>query len=160
MEPQNYLKSVLLTGSNIKDLNYVQLGICEELGEISGKIKRYKRGDYKKEEFKSQIKNELGDLTWYLVLYNHINHTPIQRFKQPSNKRIMQSLYSLYKLNNYLIESKNPVFRGKLVESMVSSVGDLGWSFGFTMKDICQSNINKTMSRLQRNKIKGSGDQR
>lgn len=160
MNPETYLKSILITGSGIKSLEYLRLGIQEELGEISGKIKRYRRGDYKKDEFKSQIKNELGDLTWYLTLYNHVNNTPTRRFREPHNNHIMKSLDKLYLLNGHLITAKNPKFRGLVIEAMTNSVIDLSWNFGFTMEDICKSNINKITSRLFRNKIKGSGDER
>lgn len=160
MNPQTYLKSVLITGSKIKSLEYLRLGIQEELGEISGKIKRYRRGDYKKDDFKYQIKNELGDLTWYLTLYNHINNTPTRMFREPHDKRIMESLDKLYLLNGHLTKVENSRFRGLIIESMTNSVIDLSWSFGFTMDDICKSNIVKTLGRLSRNKLKGQGDER
>lgn len=157
---QDYLKSILVTGSKIKSLDYVRLGIYEELGEVAGKIKRFRRGDYKKEEFKNQIKKELGDLTWYLTLYNHLNGTPTREFRRPRNKRIMNSLDSLFMLQSYLTMSKQARFRGLLIESMTNAVTDLAWSFGITMEDIVKDNIKKTQDRLARNKIKGQGDER
>ena len=157
---KEYLQSVLITGSNIKSLEYARLGIWEELGEVAGKVKRFRRGDYKKEDFKSQIKKELGDLTWYLTLYNHINGTPTRTFREPHNKRVMESLDNLYMLQGYLLTAENPKFRGLTIEAMTNSVTDLAWSFGFTMEDITKANIEKTKDRLSRGKIRGQGDGR
>jgi NTP pyrophosphatase (non-canonical NTP hydrolase) len=48
------------------------LGLCEEVGEVVGLLKRYYRGDaYEKEEcgeFKWKLCKELGDVTAYLTL--------------------------------------------------------------------------------------------
>lgn len=54
-----YLQSVLVTGGKIKSLEYARLGIWEELGEVAGKVKRFRRGDYNKEEFRSNMKKSL-----------------------------------------------------------------------------------------------------
>lgn len=155
-----YLQSVLVTGGKIKSLEYARLGIWEELGEVAGKVKRFRRGDYNKEEFRSNMKKELGDLTWYLTLYNHLNGTPTRQFREPQNKRIMDSLNRLYELQGYLVTAENSKFRGLTIEAMTNTVTDLAWSFGYTMEDICKSNIDKTMYRLANNKIRGSGDDR
>lgn len=157
---QEYLSSVLITGNKIKSLEYARLGIWEELGEVAGKIKRFRRGDYTKEEFKLNMKKELGDLTWYLTLYNHLNNTPTRKFNKPKNKRVMESLNNLYELQGYLVTATEPKFRGLTIEAMTNSVTDLAWSFGYTMEDICKANIQKTQDRLLRGKIKGSGDER
>lgn len=159
MTVDEYLKNVLITGNKINSLDYLKLGIFEELGEISGKIKKYRRGDYKKEEFKNNIKKEIGDLLWYLVLYSHVNKTPIKNFNKPRDKRIMESVDKLYVLVNFL-KLKNNNIRGKVIKSMVNSTIDLSWSFGYTIDDICKTNVIKIQDRLRRNKIKGSGDER
>lgn len=159
MTVDEYLKNVLITGNKINSLDYLKLGIFEELGEISGKIKKYRRGDYKKEEFKNNIKKEIGDLLWYLVLYSHVNKTPIKNFNKPRDKRIMESIDKLYVLVNFL-KLKNNNIRGKVIKSMINSTIDLSWSFGYTIDDICKTNVIKIQDRLRRNKIKGSGDER
>lgn len=50
---------------------HLYLGILGEFGEVCDVVKKYIRGDCKKEQFKSNIKKEIGDLTWYLVTYAH-----------------------------------------------------------------------------------------
>ena len=41
------------------------LGLCEESGEIAGKVKKHFRGDYKLEA--QEICKELGDLLYYIA---------------------------------------------------------------------------------------------
>lgn len=72
----------------------------------------------------------------------------------------MDSLNRLYELQGYLVTAENSKFRGLTIEAMTNTVTDLAWSFGYTMEDICKSNIDKTMYRLANNKIRGSGDNR
>lgn len=45
-------------------------------------------------------------------------------------------------------------------KSLMGTVSDLAWNFGFTMEDIMKANMQKTQDRLLRNKIKGQGDER
>jgi NTP pyrophosphatase (non-canonical NTP hydrolase) len=49
-------------------LVYYALGLCDESGEVAGKIKKLYR-DYNgelTEEYKKEIAKELGDVAWYL----------------------------------------------------------------------------------------------
>lgn len=155
-----YLKSVLTTGDKINSLDYIRLGIMEEFGEIVGKIKRYRRGDYQKEEFKTNMKKELGDLTWYLVLYQHKNGVTKPGFRAPRNTRIMTNINTLELLKGHLAVAKMPKHKSLIVSTMIDTVTDLAWNFGLTMEDVCNYNMKKTQDRLFRNMIKGQGDER
>ena len=57
-------------GTVIKDssIAYYTLGLCDEAGEVAGKVKKlYRDYDGKlSEEYKEEIKKELGDVMWYL----------------------------------------------------------------------------------------------
>ena len=57
-------------GTIIKESNiaYYALGLCDESGEVAGKIKKlYRDYDGKlTEEYKKEIAKELGDVMWYL----------------------------------------------------------------------------------------------
>jgi len=57
-------------GTVIKDSNiaYYMLGLCDETGEVAGKVKKlYRDYDGKlTEDYKQEIKKELGDVLWYL----------------------------------------------------------------------------------------------
>lgn len=43
------------------------LGIAEEAGEVAGKIKKFFRGDYTREQTREMVLLELGDVAWYLA---------------------------------------------------------------------------------------------
>ena len=59
-----------------------------------------------------------------------------------------------------LAKADHPRHRAKIIESLVGCSIDLASSFGYSIDDITKANIEKTMSRLARNKIRGSGDER
>lgn len=54
----------------VKDSNlaYYALGLCDESGEVAGKIKKLYRDHNGQltEEYKKEIEKELGDVVWYL----------------------------------------------------------------------------------------------
>ena len=67
-------------GTIIKDssIAYYTLGLCDESGEVAGKIKKlYRDYDGKlTEEYKKEIAKELGDVMWYLAqLCSRLNLT-------------------------------------------------------------------------------------
>lgn len=157
---EQYLENVLLTGYKITSLEYLRLGIIEEAGEIAGKIKKFRRGDYSVEQFRYQTGKEIGDLCWYLVLYASRNGHHIKDFRAPRNKRIMESIDNIEILKGQLAKAKHPRHKHKIIENILGSATDLAWSFGYTMEDITRINSEKCRDRFLRNKIKGSGDER
>jgi NTP pyrophosphatase (non-canonical NTP hydrolase) len=55
-------------------LMYTGLVLTEESGEVSGKIKRYIRGDYGYAELQEAVEQELGDVLWAMAeLCNQLN---------------------------------------------------------------------------------------
>lgn len=50
-----------------KALEYLALGLTSEAGEVSGKIKKYIRGDYSPADLQEHLLGELGDVMWYLT---------------------------------------------------------------------------------------------
>lgn len=160
MTPLEYLDQVLITGSKIESLEYVRLGIIEESGEIAGKIKRLYRGDYTEEVFREQMAKELGDLNWYLTLYAHLNKKPISKYRPPRNTSLIDSIDKLEILKAHLTKAKNPLHKDRIINTMVGTVIDLSNNCGYTMEEILQININKIISRYNRGKIRGEGDER
>ena len=72
MDFKEYQKESAKSDMNIiineSNLAYYTLGLCDESGEVAGKIKKLYR-DYKgelTEEYKKEIAKELGDVAWYL----------------------------------------------------------------------------------------------
>lgn len=160
MIPTEYLNKVLVTGNKIDSLDYIKLGIMEESGEIAGKIKRLYRGDYSEEVFKNQMAKELGDLSWYLTLYAYKQGQPITHYRPPRQHNMMDSLYNIQILKTHLLKSSNPKQQTMIINTMIGSVIDLANNCGYSMDQITDMNINKTLDRLQRNKIRGVGDER
>jgi len=69
---EEYQRESIKTDLNVvvkeSDLVYYALGLCDEAGEVAGKVKKLYR-DYDgvlTEEYKKEIAKELGDVVWYL----------------------------------------------------------------------------------------------
>lgn len=157
---KNYLESVLVTGSKIDSLDYIHLGIIEESGEIAGKVKKFYRGDYDQNTLRDNIKKEIGDLTWYLVLYGYKNGTLQSGFRSAKSHSLPHNIKSLEILKGRLAIAKTPRHKGIVINTMINTVTNLANNFNLTMEDICQTNIAKIRDRLLRNVLKGSGDER
>lgn len=69
MELNTYMYGTRDTATYPKDiaLIYVMLGLVNEAGEVSGKLKKVYRGDKTLEEQKAAILAECGDVLWYLA---------------------------------------------------------------------------------------------
>lgn len=158
---ERYINSVLITGSKIKSEKYLNLGIMEEFGEVAGKIKKYMRGDYGKDQLKDSVKKEIGDLTWYLVLSQYKNGTLNHDFSKPKEKsNIYSNLQSLELLKGQLLKAKDKRHKGLILKTMINRTTDLAWNFGINMEEVVNSNIRKTLDRFSRGTIRGSGDER
>jgi NTP pyrophosphatase (non-canonical NTP hydrolase) len=97
------LETVVFDDKN--PISYCILGLNGEAGEIANKYKKVLRGDTElTEELKAKIKDEIGDVQWYLSV-----------------------------LSNLL---------------------------GFTLEDVCKTNIKKLNERRENGTIKGDGDKR
>ena len=50
---------------------YLTLGLCNEVGEVAGKVKKNIRGDYTNldpDDIDTMVADELGDVLWYLAM--------------------------------------------------------------------------------------------
>lgn len=72
MDFKEYQKDSVRSDLNVvvKDSNlaYYALGLCDEAGEVAGKVKKLYRdhNGVLTEEYKKEIEKELGDVVWYL----------------------------------------------------------------------------------------------
>lgn len=148
--------------ANKGGITHLHLGILGEFGEVCDVIKKYIRGDFKKEQFKSNIKKEIGDLTWYLVTYAHDNSllSISDEFPKPKNSRILDNIKKMTVLNGRLAIADSHQEKRIIIKNLIGKTTDLAWCFGFTMEDICRKNIEKTHSRANRGVIFGNGNDR
>ena len=50
------------------EMEYLMLGLANEVGEVLGKYKKYLRGDKMiRQDFEKALVSELGDVMWYFV---------------------------------------------------------------------------------------------
>ena len=50
------------------EMEYLMLGLANEVGEVLGKYKKYLRGDVMvQQDFETKLVDELGDVMWYFV---------------------------------------------------------------------------------------------
>lgn len=77
MKLKEYQKKALTTAFHPKKYKiiYPALGLGNESGEVMGKIKKWLRGDdgegRMSKERKEALKEELGDVLWYLAVLAH-----------------------------------------------------------------------------------------
>ena len=71
-------------------LMYIGLGIGGESGEILEKIKKYIRNkDISKEELRSGLKSEIGDVLWYLSQLARMLKIPFDEVAEASIAKIL-----------------------------------------------------------------------
>lgn len=72
MDFKEYQKESVRSDLNVvvkeSNLAYYALGLCDEAGEVAGKVKKLYRdhNGVLTEEYKKEIEKELGDVVWYL----------------------------------------------------------------------------------------------
>lgn len=139
-----------------KNLEYLQLGLLSELGEVAGVLKRKIR-DGVSDTWIEDLKKEIGDCLWYcLGIYSFLNtkagHTPLLMV-QPFDGRgpVMHSviLTTLRSFNSLSVPF--PVLRG---------LATICRAHGITLKQCAELNIAKLKDRQQRNVLTGKGGER
>lgn len=168
---------------------YPALGLVGECGEVAEKIKKMIRDDDGEvtPERRGAVKKELGDIMWYVAnvccdidedmetIYRNIFVTDAIEIRNISTS-ILPRL--VLRMNRYslsvatLLEQWHYVFHGcgkerdrfadiyQPLSRVIGCVKEIAFRFGFTLEDICTSNIEKLLSRKARGKIGGSGDNR
>jgi len=154
------------------------LGIGGEFGEVKEKVKKYLRGDFSNSEFRKIITPELGDVYWYLG----INHSlygiilecdsvrPNNDVGASSNLDIALKTLKLDRLSGTLsgaihdyLKDKNEVNLDTLLAVLREFTTEFtNFVFALTISpfEVLDLNEKKLKSRLARNKIQGSGDNR
>lgn len=73
MELNDYQKAAAVTATypdRLHNINYVTLGLCGEAGEMANKVKKIMRdhNGVMPENMRSFLKDELGDVLWYVAM--------------------------------------------------------------------------------------------
>lgn len=161
------------------ELEYLKLGLLSEIGEVAGVLKKRLRGDYcqfvevEKDEFrtlyrgagdepfKQDLTKEIGDCFWYWGMLVHY-------YKEDINSYGTWDTYADpcadYTTDTEVVESLitgcNLGTQNILLEPMLFELQILGLRHNLDLETILQTNIDKLTDRKNRNKIKGSGDER
>lgn len=141
---------------------HLYLGIIGEFGEICDMLKKHIRGDFDKKALKSNIKKEIGDLTWYLITYAHDEGLLESRdeFPKPKESKVLDNIFKMEELKGRLAKVKNQHEKRVILKNLIGKTVNLANNFGYSIEEICKSNIEKTYSRATRGKILGSGNDR
>lgn len=165
---------------------YPALGLVGECGEVSEKIKKLYRDDNGKltDARKKAINKELGDCCWYLsnlcsdtdfdlqVCYEMKSPSQTQRVRLMEWPQLVlhmhrcayviaESLESwYYDYDCRLGERSRFVSIAHNVTKVLVCIEELAFRCDCTLEDIYISNIEKLLSRKERGKIKGDGDDR
>ena len=147
-------------------LAYTRLGFVGELGEIANKYKKVIRGDYTFETIKEDLVKELGDALWYLARYADALDYRLSWVFRKIEGRTYISFSSHSNIPNY-IEDINKNFSDIVYTANESLLQWVGYRFaelcndaGTDLLTVLQLNQKKLQDRLERNVIKGSGDNR
>lgn len=143
---------------------YAELGLLSEIGELAGEAKRVIRDD--EGEITSKRKDnmiaELGDIMWYLSAISHerdsedylLSLDKIEESSLETYSSVSDFLTSINNLPTIFYSDKDETreFYVKL-KSLINYLET-------SLEVILQNNIDKLQSRMDRNKIKGSGGDR
>lgn len=154
---------------------YEQGVICSllgMLGEYSEYMQKWDQVADFNEEDVSEIRKELGDITWYVAhfiyrtgLADELKFVPIYMDLQVSGLQVIGNIQESFKkvVRDSDFKIENSPKRDKIIESVNRLVTllcfeaeDNGWDF----LEILADNMEKLESRKDRNVISGSGDNR
>jgi NTP pyrophosphatase (non-canonical NTP hydrolase) len=157
-----------------QSIEYPLMGLMGEFGELSEKFKKIMRDNngVMSQERIDGIKGELGDLMWYL--FQIYSEAKIDFEKEYIEKQLFieqkSSLLNLLVAMNCAISdiamfcvSKNQVLLSIITDpsnSLISCIKCLCRMCNTTIEEVMDKNIEKLKSRLERNVIKGEGDNR
>lgn len=139
--------------SKVNELEYLTLGLFNEIGELLGVEKKYTRGDFDSIVYREKIIGELGDIMWYVaMLENYFMHEE-DWFGTFSRNKLQTMPKDFFPLT--FIPPVIDVWdiRDKIVHDATE------WYY-LPIEAILKYNIDKLEDRYQRGVIKGSGDNR
>lgn len=147
---------------------YLQLGIIEEIGEVSGKIAKVIRArgaaDFTHEE-KEAIVKELGDVCWFVVM--SCNQLEIIDWYIENNNGFdtgncfrTADYPELLRVLSIVAEQKNNYVNVASCYHALTIVYEIAKRLGYTLDEVMEKNIEKLTDRQARGVICGDGDNR
>ncbi len=154
-------------------MEYLALGLAEEVGEVCGKLKRLKRGE---QVLDSAIILELGDVCWYVSeICRHMGFdwgriVAIEDAKTGGCRPL--PIWVLYMdeaaatISAAMVTasvSEKPVYIGAMSSGIQETTGAIiGFcdAMGVTIDQVLDANIEKLQGRMAAGTICGSGDSR
>jgi NTP pyrophosphatase (non-canonical NTP hydrolase) len=155
--------------------NYVAFKLFSEVGELFGKVGKFVRGDYGhtdegKAKFFADMHSEIGDVLWYLG----------RTFRQTSSRQRRENMFRnaepfwrAFDPFPDVRTSEDFIHTMRRVLTMYHAdhlyLADHEWLIwlakvanlcSVTLKDCAEKNYRKLTDRMERGKIKGSGDNR
>ncbi len=146
-------------GSNI---SYPIIAVFEECGELTEKLHEIAPN--------KEIAKELGDVLWYCAM---VFHELGRDFKFELEKCYMTPMMLHHKTcrvaglikkserdNNGVLSQEKKEELLEYFNFILSFVYNIGLQIDFTLAEICDMNIKKIASRIERGQLAGSGDNR
>ena len=158
------------------------LGLCEEVGEVLGLLKRYYRGDaYEKEEcgeFKYKLCKELGDVTAYLALVletfgfefnnavttasvdlvvNFSDNTYYNGLNLSREVGLIANQLVEFELNGANMYPSELFHRSVALIYFLTSIAE---DFGLNLEDVLETNLSKINKMVDNKTLLGTGDDR
>lgn len=157
-----------------KDISYPLMGLCGEGGELCNKFKKVVRDNkgVLSQDRIDGIIGELGDFCWYLFqLYSELkidfqdNYTEVS-IDQTKIKSIQHTLVATHccisDIAIYCLSS-NKTLTSELTDkanTLITLIKEVCKIVHTTIEDVMDYNIKKLKDRLDRNVIRGDGDNR
>lgn len=162
----------LVEASDEESMNYICLGIAEETGEITAEIRKplFKGNFHERPLNIEKIKDELGDLMWYIAFackknninMNELNNMILLEDSQrctSRRERIIQLCIKMGQASGKIVEQyqlayKNPMGRIDLefeISDQYQNILLLCEELGISIDDVLEHNIQKANSRYDKN---------
>lgn len=138
-------------------VTYPALGLCNEAGELCGKVKKWLRGDY--EELPRQaIADELGDVLWYLAaLCTDMNINLANCIAQNHDSGLIDVAIELSYDASIAAMQPREISHASNVLSDIRCIARI---INIPLETIAQRNLDKLHDRERRGVIQGDGDDR
>ena len=161
MKLEEYKEKCFETWGAGNEIIRTKIGIEEEFGELSGKVKRWYRGDYGNDfsKFKQELIGELGDCLYYLTMGYHYFCKPVDWEIVDSDLPEVSEKF-LYEIWETLINNKRYYLNHKSYILLIRALIAFSNQCGLTIDEVIEYNIAKLQDRKKRGVIKGCGDAR